>query len=547
MNTELAQGVGITFTISIYNDPWLDNGLENFYQILKNVQNNTPDVLSLDLSANALQVKVNDEKRFVDLTAGAIAKWRDDHLFYWDADKATGVKTNKKKAFAALQYDKKQGNLNSVKEKILKDNEAPEMLQLLIEETKAAKLRKTCVMCGRKFHNVPTNLKQAIYPMVTKIKSLSGVRTTLEDDGSISGMTDNYRHLCPYCYVIGAVEWCDPGIVYRSFLDEVSVVLLPVPRLPDLRNLHEIKRKYVRRLHPQEKVSNVRVQVFRPRKKRSDPADEADDEPEEHEEFPIGKHTLLLGFYERILRDIASETKRIDFKTVQQSISDAWLAMEVPEGTVKNIRTYRVVVEEKVVRLLARLIEQGVYPYGYFFGPLWLSNDEGKPVNDDALTRARKEGLAQAFMEDEFDKFAIAFGPRRRTHLALSAKAGETLEQIIKVWRWSGMALSGEDLETVKKAARAVAKIAGKNLSIYYAVEKARTTSDLLEALQEVAHKLVGFEQKDLQYVSVDSLERFTEMLHLNTVQFQDLKNTLAIFAAVEYGRQTFRGGAQSS
>lgn len=548
MDTEPIEASEVGFTIPIYHDPWLDNGLENFFQILNSVRNNAPEVLSVQLSAEAMQVEIYDEVRFVELTAAAITKWRDDHLFYWDLEEETGIKTNKKKAFAALQYDKKQGNYNRMKEKILKDDEALAILQLLVDEVRAAHLKKTCVLCGRKFQNASTNLKQAVYPMVTKIKSLSGVRTTLEDDGSISGLTEYYRRLCPFCYVVGAVEWCDRGIVYRSFLDETSVVLLPAPRQADLLNLHELKREYVRHLHPQEKVSNVRVHVFRSHKRKDedDQASAVNSESEEREEFPVGKHTLLLGFYEKVLRDIASETKRLDFKTVQRSVSDAWLAMEVPEGKVKNIRLYKLVVEERTVQLLARLIEQDVYPYGYFFGPVWLANDEGKPVNDDTLTRERKEALAQAFIEDDFERFASAFGPRRRTHIALSSKAEETLEQMIKFWRWEAMPLSGEDLETVKKAARAVAKIAGKNISIYYAIEKARMASDLLEALQEVAHKLVGLEQKDLQYVSVDSLEKFTEMLHLNQAQFKDLKNTLAIFAAVEYGRQTLRGGASS-
>ena len=111
------------------------------------------------------------------------------------------------------------------------------------------------------------------------------------------------------------------------------------------------------------------------------------------------------------------------------------------------------------------------------------------------------------------------------------------------------MPLTEENVDLVKKAGRAVAKIAGKNISLYYTVEKARNLTELLDALREVGHKLVGMKREDLQYISLDSIEKLVETLHTtgsDRATFSDIRNTLTIFAAVEYAKQNFRGGTSN-
>ena len=555
------------FSLPIYHDFWMDNGLENFYILLKEIQDNFPNVVEVELLPEALHLEINDGKRFAELAANAIETRRDSHVFYWEADGETGVSVNKKKSFIPLQYAKKVGNRNSLKEKAYNYSGAVEIFTQALSFSKGRGKRKRCLLCESEFSGKVTAFKQAIYPMVTKTKAFSGTRTKIGADGvSAAGLTYNFDNICPWCYLTGVLEWADKGLIYRSFIGMkpqkpgISVVLLPAQRFPDLQRLHEIKQNYVPLLNMQDKTSNLKIRVQRTHKDDGsvdEPSEEVSPSPdlsfreriEYQEQFPDAKYTMLLGFYEHLIFRIATETKRIDFDTVQRRITDSWLVLEIPEGTVKNIRLYRLVVDNEQIRALARFVEANACFYAQFVGTLWLAGDDGKPLKDTDARTAIRETMAQAFLEDNFNRFAQIFLPSKKYRLVISNEAGEALEKILQIWRWERMSLEPEKLETVKKAGRAVAKVAGKNLSLYYSIERARSLNELLEALAQVGHKLIGLEAEELKYVSLESIEKLVELLHQVSEQprlLEDVRNTLTIFAAVAYAQQTFHGGGNN-
>jgi hypothetical protein len=122
------------------------------------------------------------------------------------------------------------------------------------------------------------------------------------------------------------------------------------------------------------------------------------------------------------------------------------------------------------------------------------------------------------------------------------------VENLVALWRWSNM--DAQTLEVVKKAGRALARIAASRQQpvLLYALERVRSASDLLEVLKEGVHRLIGLEAEKMRYISLDALEQLTELLHQVTDarQFADLKNTLIIFADIAYAKDTMAGSRQT-
>lgn len=517
-----------------FHDPWFDNGLENFFCLLKRAAGVAPMTLNPELAEDTLVLEVIDEKRFSKVFAQVIVSQRDETVFYWDKDKKTGVKINKKKAFAPLQYASKIKNRNRLLEAVLQDGQAEKIIQDALKDV-AQNPKYVCILCGRGFRKPATNLKQAVYPAVTKIKSFTGVRTTFDENGTLKGMVTNYKQLCPWCYLIGGLEWIDSGIIYRSFVNKKSHVLLPAAPGAPLTQLHEVKELYRGKLSNQEKVANIRIRVQKTKK---------DKDGSIRETFPEGRYTLALAFYELLFEEFGAKKKRISFTDVQREVFREWLVMEVPEGQVKNIKWERLVVPDSILELLATLLEKNIRPYGDALAPFWIVDREGNFPKDNSRAE-RKEALAAGIITDDFYAFASAFVPRRHRYIAMRRETEESLLSLITEWR-KPMGLQQDQFEIVRKAARAVAQVVGTNIAIIYKIEKTKDSTDLLESLKEVAHKLVGAKADQLKYVSLDGLEKFTELLHQSADdrnRFRDLRNSLMILASIEHARQTRKGG----
>jgi len=518
-----------------FNDPWLDNGLENLYTLVRAVSRAEPKVVQAEIFDEGTRIEILDKKKFPKVLAQTIAQQRDQTVFYWEKDKKTDVVTNKRKPFTALQEASKIGIRHHLKEAILQDGKAAKIIQMALEDLEA-KQKTVCILCGRGFNKAATNLKQAVYPAVTKIKSLTGVRTRFDESGVLKGMVTNFRQLCPWCYVIGALEWIDSGIIYRSFVNNTSYVLIPAATTATLTELHEMKELYRGRLNHQQKKSNITVRIQRTRRQ--------EDQDAEHEVFPDGLNTLALAFYEILFEEFGAKKKKISFTEIQREVFREWFAMEIPERKVKNIRLENLIVPSSILALLSTLVEKNCKAYTNVLVPLRIVDREGKFPKDNSGSE-KKESIAAGILRDDFDAFASSFVPRRHRYVQMRKETENSLFSLITEWR-KPMGLQQEQLEIVRKAARAVAQVSGTNIALLYNIEKTKDPTDLLEAMKEVAHKLVGADSEELKYVSLEGLDRFTELVHQSADdrnRFKDIRNSLMIFAAIEHARQIRKGG----
>jgi hypothetical protein len=145
--------------------------------------------------------------------------------------------------------------------------------------------------------------------------------------------------------------------------------------------------------------------------------------------------------------------------------------------------------------------------------------------------------MAQGILTGGFAIFARAFLPRPRQQLRLYGPLEDPILTLVKEWRWKGME---EQLETVRKAGYALAEIAASRRQpvVLYNLERVRTRSDLLAVLREAVHRLIGLDAEEMRYISVAAIEELVQLANRDAVPFEDLKNTLFVFAGVAYARK---------
>jgi len=240
MNEE-AKVEGIKVEIPIYNDVWMDNGVVNLYRFLDGV-----DGVNVNLKTDTLEFEIAEKERFLKGFEDEIKQKRDSVIFVTEKDDKTGERRNIKKDFVLLQYGKKVEGTNVLKEKIYSDSEISERLEQIFENFVSGV--SSCILCGRTYRRGIDKLKQAVYPLVTKIRSLSGVRT----------LKEQYTELCPLCYPVGSLEWCDDGIIYRVFPTSHSLVF--IPNICDFKKLNESKSKWINTVLTGERFSNIRIE-----------------------------------------------------------------------------------------------------------------------------------------------------------------------------------------------------------------------------------------------------------------------------------------------
>jgi len=517
------------------NDVWLDNGLEFFGHIVEHIASQHGQVVQIQWDTEGLKLTIADVPRFVELLDDEI-KQRSETTIYYAAEGKSGKRQILKPFVGFNQQPPKQHPW------VFQDGLRRKFLEQLFASTKrATREPKGCPLCGEEAEGEGQKLTLSVYPFVTKIKSLSGIRTQWHDE-ALKGFTE-YLTVCQRCYFLGALTWMDDALLYLCDIggtDGLAVVLLPTPTAGNLVRLRQIKS--YRPKHGERKT-NVKFKR-RPR---------GEGQSGEERNVQEGRYSLLLAFLERTLGEIAEKGEVTDlFAEAQRRISDGWLFITIPQGRLKNITAHDLVLDEPTLKLLVRLVERGKLPYAHTISELWLSDEKGKPLGDE--TSATHESLSEAILTDDFERFAQAFVPKPRRQLRFPFEVGDEVETLVQLWRWSAM--DAETLEVVKKAGRALAQIAAsrKQPVLLYALERVRSGSDLLEVLKESVHRLIGLEAEEMQYISLDALEQLTEIIHRTTEakQFADLKNTLIVFAGIAYAksvmaqsRQTHQGGEQ--
>lgn len=502
------------------NDPWLDNGLEFFGQVAEHIARQHPQVAQVAWEPDCLQLTVHEPDRFVELLDDEIRQRSEITLRY--RSERTGNRVLK----PFVGFNQQPPNQHPL---IFQETQRCKFLKEVFASTPQRPTDKGCPLCGEPMEGSGQTLTLSVYPFVTKIKSLSGIRTRWTGEG-LSGFVTNLP-VCARCYFLGALAWMDDALLYLCDIGGTSgtaIIILPAPSTGNLMKLKQLK--FYRPKHG-ERQTNVR---FKRRPK--------DEQSGEEQDVREGQHSLLLAFLERTLSEIAESGEVTDlFAEAQKRISDGWLFITIPQGRLKNITAHDLVLDEPTLRLLVRLVEQGKLPYAYMVAEMWMSNEKGRSLSDETLVL--HEALAQAILTNDFDLFARAFIPKPHRQLRFPFAVEDEVETLVQLWRWSSM--DAATLEVVKKAGQALAAIAAsrKQPVLLYGLERVRSASDLLETLKEGVHRLIGLEAEEMKFISLDALEQLTELLHQVTDarQFADLKNTLMIFAGIAYAKGMMR------
>jgi len=514
----------LTLNWPLQKDPWLDSALEFFGQLTEHVARQHPHAAKLQWEPDQLVLTLYDPKRFIELLHDEIRQRAQATLFYLSPKKKQVLKP-------FVGFNQQPPNQHPP---LYQEEKCLAFLEEVFQSTADPSSRHAsgCPLCGREFKGGAHKLKLtlSVYPFVTKIKSLSGIRTRWSK-GTLKGFVTN-SPVCPSCYMLGALGWMDDALLYLCDLggpDGTAVILLPAPPLGNLHRLRELKA-YRAGLKGGERRTNVRFI-----RKSSG----------EEQEVRDGRFSLLLAFLERTLQNIAQTLPAEDgdlFSEAKRQISDGWLFITIPQGRLKNVVAHDLVLDEPTLRLLVGLVERGILPYAHLISEIWLADDQGRPLRE--LVPELHEMLAEALLTDDFWRFAAVFLPKPRRGLRFPFAIEGDLETLVELWRWSEV--DPQELEVVKKAGRALAGIAAgrKQPALLYSLERVRSPSDLLEVLKEGVHRLIGLEAKEMRYISLDALEQLTELAHKtkDTRKFEDLKNTLIVFAGISYAKGVMAG-----
>jgi len=502
------------------NDPWLDNGLEVLHKAIKDIKTQHKGVLGkLLLEPDRLAFEILEEEYLLDLLDKLFENWFIGRLHYWSEKRG-------EKKLVLKQFVTFNRQPQSQFPKLFIETKRRELIRNAL--TPPSKDGELCPVCGAGSKQWE-KLTLSVHPMATKIKSLSGVRTRITDKG-LKGLSEHFR-ICPRCYLRGALAWLDNGLIYRTFIGRrLSAVLVPAPLNLDLSRLSELKDRFRRQLRLQDGRSNVKVIIRRGK--------------QVVEESPPAENSILLAFLERLLHDILAEVKG-SFLDVRRSISEGWQVFVIPIGPLKNVVAKELILDDPTIRLLKDCVEVKLRPYQDIIASMWLVDERTNRFITDEVDELR-EKLSKAVLENDFSSFASLFVPRPRRNLAYRWETEESMEKFVEHWRRNYM--DEERLGVIKKVGRALAQISAerKSPTLLYALERARSPKDLLEVLSQASHRLIGLEADKLQYISLEGLEKLTDILsEINLSEFREVKNTLMIFAGLEWARRIRRNSAQ--
>ncbi len=507
MNGE-ARGEEVEVEISVYNDVWMDNGLENLYKILKDVND-----VKVELEKNHLRFYSLDRTQFLDSLKRTIIEKMNRVIFVKRINERTGEVKNVKKDYILSQYGKKIDGKNVLKEKIYSETE--NRLREIFDSTNVG--NKTCMICGKYYSKNVDKLKQSVYPLVTKIRSLSGIRT--------KGILKDYNDaLCPFCYLVGSLEWTDENIIFRSFLGggerRYSIVILPL--MSNLAELHRFKDLYLPmvRDNVQDLFSNIRT----------------------HAGYIEGESTILLYFYENFFKDVwfHEEVPKdlLEFSGVKKEICKEWVVMKVPSGAVKNIKYTKLKISDNALRTIFELTKNNKLIYSGFISKIFFRFEKRNLEREREISQEIKEGISGAFLNNDLSRFASYLLPRKDGYVAVPTEAENVLNKLIHIWKWYKMGMSEEELKGLKNVAKIVAEVAEEgHISILYKLDKARNPDEFLSGLRELGKRIIGLKEEKRRKIYPPSLENLVEILEMNkenNERFEDIKNVLVIFSCVE-------------
>lgn len=517
------------YEMPLIHNIWFDNGTVNFYDKLKRIEKDSHAVTA-DLDSDKLKFKINDKDKFIDDLVDIVKKDRDSTIFFKKKDEETGKLRKVMRDHILIQYAPKKSSINGLnnpKERSLHDRYMKDIFEegfnILEENTE----RNKCVMCGNHYSKRFKELKQGAYPFVTKIKSLSGVRIQV-DNSKIKSLRNYIRNFCPLCYFIGTLEWTDQALIYQSFMDSYSVFILP--EYDNLLDLYEAKRWHKDNLNTDNRNTNVYYTVST--------------EDTERGIFSRGTNSLLLLFFESLIKGVFSKTERTKKGGYETNINKNWLITKIPKGQLNNLQSEKIMVPEKIRNLIVDLFKKDVKLYQNFLNKTILksidSHQKDKKATNDVI-----ESLSETIIEDDFNSFASLFVPRERMYIDFYPEGWENLKTLIYEWRWKNMSFSKEQLAIVKKAGNTIATIAEDKVNIIYKIDRSRGLTELLDGLREASRRVINIKDDEVRkYISPTAVEDLTELLHEigdDREVLNELKSTLIIFISMSFAKGQYR------
>ena len=487
--------------ISAFNDPWMDNGVENFYRILNELES-----CEAELTKDSVKVKITNKEKFIKELTRALLNRR-QNLIAIEEDKKTKVKKEVKKDHIIIQEEKKVGGKVALKEEIYKPEKAAKIISKVFDISEG---KNTCILCGRKYNKSVKKLQQANYPFVTKIASLSGVRSY--KGGGVLSLKEYYDNLCPLCYFIGVLEWTDEALIYRTFPGEKSYLFMPY--FSNLKDLHEFKKLcvYAGILNNAERYSNIKVN---PR-------------VQDVEETP-GEYSTLLCFYERFVENATDEI-----------IASNWAVLHIPFGAVKNVRIDFLNINEGILGVVRELKESGRLEriYSDLMRKMYFFSQNNNSTDWDT-TREIQENLSKYFLLDDFRSFTNSLLPRKGGYIFLPSEVRQNLEWLIFEWRWKKMGVKKEKLDAIKSVGNIVAKISENNASPIYKLDKVRTINEFWSVLREISRKLVGLDEKKLKKIKPTALDEVIQLtndiVEKNKDGWREIRDLIVVYASMYY------------
>ncbi|RLC75078.1 MAG: hypothetical protein DRI61_15510, partial [Chloroflexi bacterium] len=414
----------------------------------------------------------------------------------------------------------KIGGKVTFKEDLYKPEKTPEIVSKIFELKKG---KTRCILCGRVFNKAVKKLQQANYPFVTKIASLSGVRSYR--DGRVLSLKEYYDDLCPFCYLIGILEWTDEAIVYRTFPGNKSFLFLPY--FASLRKLNDFKKSciYSGILTATARYSNIRVNPN---------INDVENTP--------GEYSTLLCFYEKFIENSAGDI-----------IANEWTVLQVPFGAVKNIKVDSINVKKGIIGVIQEIYDKGEncnYIYKEIISKIYFFS-ENKNAIDWETTREIQEDLSKFFLFDNFRNFTNSLLPRKGSYVFFSSEVRQALEELIFVWRWRKMGIPREKLDAIKSVGNIIALISEKrNPALLYKLDKARNIDELWSVIREISKRLTTMEERDLvdsegkpriKPTSIDELVLLVKEVEGKKELWKEVRDLLVVYSSMYYTIEKMR------
>lgn len=480
----------------------MDNGLVNFLKILEDINS-----CKVELEDNLVRLEIKNKTEFIKEISKKIIEKRQS-LIVIEKDEKTGAIKEVKKDHLLLQEEKKIGGKVTFKEDLYKPKRTSKIISNIFDLKKG---KIICILCERPFDKTVKKLQQANYPFVTKIASLSGVRSY--KNGETLSLKEYYENVCPFCYLIGVLEWTDDAVVYRTFPGDKSFLFLPY--FGTLSELIDFKKSciYAGILNNTKRYSNIRVKPN---------SNDVENTP--------GEYSTLLCFYEKFIENATDNV-----------IANEWAVLQIPFGAVKNIKINSINIGNGILGIIRNIYENGEncnFIYKEIFSKIYFYSENKKNVEWE-ISKEIQENLSKCFLLGDFRSFTNCLLPRKGGYAFFSSETRKALEELIFIWRWKKMGVSKEKLDIVKSVGNIIAKTSRNNASLLYKMAKVRTIEEFWSVLREIARKIPGMEEGDLRKIKPTALDELIQLVKSvveeNKDGWKEVKDLLVVYSSMYY------------